>query len=197
MVQANLMMRCVWLYRFCKEAQCQWISALFTLTMGECCLRPDVQANDWTETQIKKDVGCGSWCEVTACEKKNLDCPLCGFTYTRKGWTTDSQWLMCEIQFFLVRALPWKASLWCQQRETVVQRVLSNHKTSAPSSQRPEQWEVTSENVLTVIQEITSIRDRPRDELSAISINIHEDKMFWVEEINWVHIQPEIKYTWV
>ena len=79
----------------------------------------------------------------------------------------------------------------------VVQCVLSNHKTSEPSSQRTEQWEVTSENVLTVIQEITSIRDRPRDELSGTSVNIHEDKMFWAEEINRVLIQPEIKYTWV
>lgn len=44
--------------------------------------------------------------------------------------------------------------------------------------QRSEQWEVTSENILTVIQEITSIRDRLRDELSGTSVNIHEDKMF-------------------
>ena len=60
----------------------------------------------------------------------------------------------------------------------MVHRVLTCNKTSEPVLQKTEQWEVTVGGVLTVIQEITSINDGPRGELSGVNISIHEYKVF-------------------
>ncbi len=80
----------------------------------------------------------------------------------------------------------------------LVHRVLTHHNPSEPLLQKTEQWEVTGGDALMfVIQEITNIGDGPRGELSRVNINIHEDKVFWAEEVKWnrVLIPPKNNFT--
>lgn len=75
-------------------------------------------------------------------------------------------------------------SLHGVNRQILVHHVLTNHITICVLLQKPEQHEVTEGDVvLTVIQEITSVSVRPRDELSRVNINIHEYKVSSAEEV--------------